>query len=143
VFVRSPDGTRVPLFLTRRRGLPRDANAPVLLYGYGGVGASFTPAFEPDWATWLERGGMLALASLRGGGEYGSSWYRDGRLDRKQNVFDDFCACLRWLASSGWSRPERIAITGGSNGGLLVGACLSASASAPGMVTASRPAGRR
>jgi prolyl oligopeptidase len=67
---------------------------------------------------------MFALASLRGGGEYGSSWYRDGRLDRKQNVFGDFCACLRWLVSSGWSRPGRIAITGGSNGGLLVGACL-------------------
>jgi prolyl oligopeptidase len=124
VFVRSPDGTRVPLFLARRRDLPRDGNAPVLLYGYGGVGASTTPGFKPDWAAWLERGGMLALASLRGGGEYGQSWYRDGRLDRKQNVFDDFCACLRWLASSGWSRPERIAINGASNGGILVGACL-------------------
>ena len=124
VFVRSPDGTRVPLFLTRRRELPRDGAAPVLLYGYGGVGASETPAFKPDWATWVERGGMLARASLRGGGEYGRSWYRDGRLERKQNVFDDFCACLRWLVSSGWSRPSRIAITGGSNGGLLVGACL-------------------
>jgi prolyl oligopeptidase len=124
VFVRSGDGTRVPLFLTRRRDLPRDGEARVLLYGYGGVGAPFTPAFHRDWAVWLERGGMLALASLRGGGEYGRSWYRDGRLDRKQNVFDDFCACLRWLASSGWSRPGRIAITGGSNGGLLIGACL-------------------
>jgi prolyl oligopeptidase len=124
VFVRSDDGTQVPLFLTRRRDLPRDGDARVLLYGYGGVGASFTPAFNPDWVTWLERGGMLALASLRGGGEYGRSWYRDGRLDRKQNVFDDFAACQRWLVSSGWSRPGRIAITGGSNGGLLVGACL-------------------
>ncbi len=124
VFVRSDDGTRVPLFLTRRRDLPRDRDARVLLYGYGGVGASFTPAFRPDWATWIERGGMFALASLRGGGEYGSAWYRDGRLDRKQHVFDDFCACLRWLVTSGWSRPRRIAITGGSNGGLLVGACL-------------------
>jgi prolyl oligopeptidase len=124
VFVRSDDGTQVPLFLTRHRDLPRDGDARVLLYGYGGVGASFTPAFRADWATWIERGGMFALASLRGGGEYGSSWYRDGRRDRKQNVFDDFCACLRWLASSGWSRPSRIAITGGSNGGLLVGACL-------------------
>ncbi len=124
VFVRSPDGTRLPLFLTRRRDLPRDGQAPVLVYGYGGVGAPSTPVFKPDWAAWLERGGMLALACVRGGGEYGQSWYRDGRLDRKQNVFDDFCACLRWLASSGWSRPGRIAITGGSNGGLLVGACL-------------------
>ncbi len=124
VFVCSQDGTRVPLFLTRRRGLRRDGAAPVLLCGYGGVGASETPAFKLDWATWLERGGMLARASLRGGGEYGRAWYRDGRLERKQNVFDDFCACLRWLVSSGWSRPGRIAITGGSNGGLLVGACL-------------------
>ncbi|MGH3166892.1 MAG: prolyl oligopeptidase family serine peptidase [Trebonia sp.] len=124
VFVSSPDGTRVPLFLTRKRGLPRDGDARVLLYGYGGVGASLTPAFHPDWATWLERGGIFALASLRGGGEYGRSWYHDGRLGRKQNVFDDFCACARWLASSGWTRPERIAINGGSNGGLLVGACL-------------------
>jgi prolyl oligopeptidase len=124
VFVRSADGTQVPLFLTRQRGLPRDGDARVLAYGYGGVGASFTPAFRADWATWVECGGMLALASLRGGGEYGSSWYRDGRLDRKQNVFDDFCACLRWLVSSGWSRAGRMGITGGSNGGLLVGACL-------------------
>ena len=122
--VRSPDGTRVPLFLTRRRDLPRDGEVRVLLYGYGGVGACFTPAFRPGWVTWLERGGMVALASLRGGGEYGRSWWRDGRRDRKQNVFDDFCACMRWLVSSGWSRPGRIAITGGSNGGLLVGACL-------------------
>lgn len=124
VFVSSPDGARVPLFLTRRRGMPRDGDARVLLYGYGGVGASFTPAFRAVWATWLERGGMLALASLRGGGEYGRSWYNAGRLDRKQNTFDDFCACMRWLASSGWSRPGRIAITGESSGGLLVGACL-------------------
>jgi prolyl oligopeptidase len=124
VFVRSPDGTRVPMFLTRRRDLPRDGDARVLLYGYGSVGASFTPSFKADWAAWVERGGMLALASLRGGGEYGRSWYDAGRLGRKQNTFDDFCACMRWLAGSGWSRPGRIAITGGSSGGLLVGACL-------------------
>jgi len=124
VFVTSGDGTRVPLFLTRRRDLARDGSAPVLLYGYGGVGASETPKFKPDWAAWIERGGVLALACLRGGGEYGRGWYRDGRLDRKQNVFDDFCACMRWLASSGWSAPDRIGISGGSNGGLLVGACL-------------------
>ena len=124
VFVTSRDGTRVPLFLTRRRDLTQDGNAPVLLHGYGGVGASFTPAFKPAWATLIERGGVLALASLRGGGEYGRAWYRDGRLDHKQNVFDDFCACMRWLVSAGWSRPDRIGINGGSNGGLLVGACL-------------------
>jgi len=124
VFVSSPDGTRVPLFLTRRRDVPRDGGARVLLYGYGSVGASFTPAFKADWATWVERGGLFALASLRGGGEYGRSWYNAGRRGRKQNTFDDFCACMRWLVSSGWSRPARIAITGGSSGGTLVGACL-------------------
>jgi prolyl oligopeptidase len=120
----SPDGTPVPMFVTRRAGLPRDGSARVLLHGYGGVGACITPRFSATWAAWLERGGMLAVASLRGGGEYGRAWYHGGRLAAKQNVFDDFCACARWLAASGWSRPDRIAINGGSNGGLLVGACL-------------------
>ncbi|HEY2509033.1 MAG TPA: prolyl oligopeptidase family serine peptidase [Streptosporangiaceae bacterium] len=124
VFVTSGDGTRVPVFLTRGRDVPRDSSARVLLYGYGGVGASFSPAFAPDWAVWLERGGVLALACLRGGGEYGRGWYHDGRREHKQHAFDDFSACLRWLATSGWSRPDRIGISGGSNGGLLVGATL-------------------
>jgi prolyl oligopeptidase len=120
----SPDGTGVPMFVTRRADLPRDGSARVLLHGYGGVGACITPRFSAMWAAWLERGGMLAVASLRGGGEYGQAWYHAGRLAAKQNVFDDFCACARWLAASGWTRPDRIAINGGSNGGLLVGACL-------------------
>jgi prolyl oligopeptidase len=124
VSVTSADGTVLPLFLTRRRDLPRAGDAPVLLHGYGGVAASVTPAFSPTWALWLERGGLLAVASLRGGGEFGRRWHEAGRRANKQNVFDDFCACARWLASSGWSRPSRIAINGGSNGGLLVGACL-------------------
>ncbi len=124
VRVISADGTAVPMFLTRRRDLPRNGEVPALLYGYGGVGVSITPSFSVPWAVWLERGGMLAVASLRGGGEYGRSWHEAGRRGRKQNVFDDFCACAQWLADSGWSRPERIAISGGSNGGLLVGACL-------------------
>jgi prolyl oligopeptidase len=124
LFVQSADGTAVPLFLTRRRDLPRDGNAPVLMYGYGGASVATTPSFSPAWATWLERGGMLAVASLRGGGEYGRDWHHAGRLANKQNVFDDFCACARWLASSGWSRPARIAINGASNGGILVGACV-------------------
>ncbi len=124
VFATSADGTQVPMFLTRRRDLPADGNAPVLLYAYGGFDVAMTPAFSPLRAAWLERGGLLAVANLRGGGEYGRAWHEAGRLDRKQNVFDDFCACARWLAASGWSRPERIAIMGGSNGGLLVGACL-------------------
>jgi len=124
VSVTSADGTALPMFLTRRRDLPRDGEAKVLLYGYGGVGASTTPAFHPAWALWVERGGLLAVASLRGGGEYGRAWHDAGKLAAKQNVFDDFCACARWLAASGWSRAGRIAINGGSNGGLLVGACL-------------------
>jgi prolyl oligopeptidase len=124
VTVTSADGTELPMFITRRRDLPRDGEAKVLLHGYGGVGASTTPTFHPAWALWVERGGLLAVASLRGGGEYGRDWHDAGKLARKQNVFDDFCACARWLAGSGWSRAGRIAINGGSNGGLLVGACL-------------------
>jgi prolyl oligopeptidase len=124
VFVESADGTKVPLFVTRRRDLVPDGTARVLLCGYGGAGIAITPHFSATWAVWLEQGGMLAVASLRGGGEYGRSWYEAGRLARKQQVFDDFCACARWLAGSGWSSADRIAINGGSNGGLLVGACL-------------------
>jgi prolyl oligopeptidase len=124
VSVTSPDGTVLPMFLTRRRGLARSGDLPVLLCGYGGVAVSTTPSFSPTWAVWLERGGMLAVACLRGGGEYGRTWHDAGRRAAKQNTFDDFCACARWLAGSGWSRAARIAINGGSNGGLLVGACL-------------------
>jgi prolyl oligopeptidase len=96
----------------------------VLLYGYGGFDIPMTPAFSVLHAGWLDGGGLLAVACLRGGGEYGRAWHEGGRLAVKQNTFDDFCACARWLADSGWSRADRIAITGGSNGGLLVGACL-------------------
>ncbi len=124
VFVEAADGTRLPLLLTSRRDLIPDGTARVLLYGYGGAGVAITPHFSPTWAAWVEQGGMLAVASLRGGGEYGRSWYEAGRLARKQQVFDDFCACARWLVTSGWSSAERIAISGGSNGGLLVGACV-------------------
>jgi prolyl oligopeptidase len=124
VFAESADGTRVPMFLTRHRDLAADGQAPALLYAYGGFDVSITPSFSPDLAAWLERGGVLAVANLRGGGEYGKAWHEAGRRAAKQNVFDDFCACARWLASSGWSSRDRIAIMGGSNGGLLVGACL-------------------
>ena len=124
VSVPSADGTVLPMFLTHRRELPRSGDVPVLLYGYGGVGVSTTASFSPTWAVWLERGGMLAVACLRGGGEYGRAWHDAGRRAAKQNTFDDFCACARWLAGSGWSKPARIAINGASNGGLLVGACL-------------------
>jgi prolyl oligopeptidase len=124
VFVPSPDGTKVPMFLTRRRDLEPTARAPALLYAYGGFDIAITPAFSPLAAAWVERGGIYAVANLRGGGEYGRAWHEAGRRASKQNVFDDFCACARWLADSGWSRTDRVAITGGSNGGLLVGACL-------------------
>jgi prolyl oligopeptidase len=124
VFVASADGTRVPMFLTRRRDARPDGQVRVLLYAYGGFDIAITPWFSPFMATWVERGGLLAVANLRGGGEYGRAWHEAGRRGNKQNVFDDFCACARWLATSGWSRSDRIAINGGSNGGLLVGACL-------------------
>ena len=123
-FVTSADGTAVPLFLTHRRDVAPDGQTPTLLYGYGGFQISVGPMFKPEWLTWMERGGLLAVASLRGGGEYGRAWHDAGRLRNKQNVFDDFAACARWLATSGWTRAERIGISGRSNGGLLVGASI-------------------
>jgi len=124
VFVEASDGARVPMFLTRRRDLVPSGEVAVLLYGYGGFNIPVTPDFYKADILFVERGGMLAVASLRGGGEYGRSWYDAGRLANKQRVFDDFCDCARWLVASGWARAGRIAINGGSNGGLLVGACL-------------------
>jgi prolyl oligopeptidase len=124
VFVTSDDGTRVPLFLSRRRDVQHDGDVRTLLYGYGGFQIATGPTFKPEWLAWMERGGLLAVASLRGGSEYGKAWHDAGRLANKQNVFDDFAACARWLAGSGWTRPERIGISGRSNGGLLVGASI-------------------
>jgi prolyl oligopeptidase len=123
VFVTSSDGTEVPMFLTRRRDIDADGTRKALLYGYGGFDIPLTPSFGITFATWVDRGGVLAVANLRGGGEYGRAWHDAGRLANKQNVFDDFGACARWLAGS-WSRPDRIGISGGSNGGLLVGASI-------------------
>ena len=120
----SDDGTRVPLFLTRRRDVEPTGDVPTLLYGYGGFQIATGPGFKAEWLAWMERGGLLAVASLRGGGEYGKAWHDAGRLANKQNVFDDFAACARWLAASGWTREERIGISGRSNGGLLVGASI-------------------
>ena len=124
VFVPADDGTALPVFLTHRADVIPDGDTPVLLYGYGGFDISLTPMFSSSWATFVDRGGMLAVAVLRGGGEYGRSWHRAGIHEHKQRVFDDFCDCARWLAESGWTVPARIAIEGASNGGLLVGACL-------------------
>ncbi len=122
VWYASKDGTRISMFLVHRKGLAPDGNHPVYLTGYGGFNISRTPAFDPGLLPWLEDGGVLALPQLRGGGEYGDAWHRAGMLDRKQNVFDDFIAAAEWLIAGGWTRPSRLAIEGGSNGGLLVGA---------------------
>lgn len=129
VFVPSTDGAQVPMFLVRRADLPRPAegeavDVPTLLWGYGGFGISVTPVFRVAWLVWLELGGQLAVANLRGGGEYGEQWHAAGRGEHKQQVFGDFLACADALVGSGWTSSERLAITGGSNGGLLVGACL-------------------
>src|SRR5262249_8789803 len=124
IFVTSGDGTRIPLFLTRPRDVEPTGAVPTLIHGYGGFQVPQGPLFKAEWLAWMERGGLLALASLRGGAEYGKAWHDAGRLANKQNVFDDFAACLRWLADSGWTRPDRIAISRRSNGGPLVGAPL-------------------
>ncbi len=124
VMVTSRDGTRLPLFLAHRKGAPRDGDRPTLLYGYGGFGISMLPSWSPSVIPFLEAGGVYALAVLRGGGEYGEEWHRAGMLDRKQNVFDDFLADAQWLIDNGVTQPRRLAISGGSNGGLLVGAAL-------------------
>jgi prolyl oligopeptidase len=124
VFYPSKDGTRVPMFLTHRKNLERSGETPTLLYGYGGFNVGMTPRFNPYYLFWAERGGIFAQANLRGGNEYGESWHQAGMLDRKQNVFDDFIAAGEWLVASGYTRPGRLAIMGGSNGGLLVAACM-------------------
>ena len=124
VFYRSKDGTRVPMFITRRRDLTPDGDHPVLLYGYGGFDVSLTPAFSPAMAAWLEMGGVYAVANLRGGGEYGEAWHLAGTKASKQNVFDDFVAAAEWLVREGYTRPPRLAAVGRSNGGLLVGAAI-------------------
>jgi len=123
-FVTSPDGTQVPLFVSRRKDQPPDGTAPTILYGYGGFQVPLTPAYSSGARAWVEGGGVYATACLRGGGEYGEAWHRDGMRAVKQHVFDDFVACARWLVDSGHTAPERLGIAGGSNGGLLVGAAL-------------------
>jgi len=124
VFFASKDGTRVPLFLTHRKGLACDGMNPTLLGGYGGFNIPVTPGFYPMDIVWLEHGGVIAVACLRGGGEYGKAWYDGGRLKNKQNVFDDFIAAAEYLIGEKITSTPRLSIRGGSNGGLLVGACL-------------------
>jgi prolyl oligopeptidase len=124
VFYASKDGTRVPMFVVRRRDARQDGSSPLLLYGYGGFDVSLTPTFSPAVAAWLELGGTYAVANLRGGGEYGAAWHEAGTKLAKQNVFDDFFAAAEWLAREGYTSRPRLAISGRSNGGLLVGAAL-------------------
>jgi prolyl oligopeptidase len=120
----SRDGTRVPLYVVRRKGTRLDGRNPTLLTGYGGYGISQVPFFDPGLRVWLDRGGVFVLANLRGGSEFGEEWHHAGRLTRKQNVFDDFIACAEHLIKAGYTSPARLVIEGGSNGGLLVGAAL-------------------
>jgi len=120
----SKDGTKVPMFVTHRKALPKDGRRPTLLYGYGGFNVSLLPSFQALAAWWIEQGGVFAVPALRGGGEFGEEWHRAGMLEKKQNVFDDFIAAGEWLIANGWTSRDRLAIRGGSNGGLLVGAAL-------------------
>jgi len=124
VFYPSKDGTRIPMFIVHRKGLVLDGNNPTFLYAYGGFNASMTPYFSAGNLVFLENGGVYAVANLRGGGEYGETWHRAGMLEKKQNVFDDFIAAAEFLASEKYTRPGKLAIAGDSNGGLLVGACM-------------------
>jgi prolyl oligopeptidase len=124
VFCTSKDGTRVPLFVCHRRGLRPGPQTRCLLYGYGGFDIPMKPGFSVANLVWMERGGVFALACLRGGGEFGREWHEAGTKERKQNVFDDFIGAAQWLAANSYTSAPHLAIRGGSNGGLLVGACL-------------------
>ncbi len=124
VFYTSADGTKIPMFITYKKGMKRDGQNPTLLYGYGGFNISMTPGFSAQRMVWLENGGIYAQASLRGGGEYGEAWHKAGTQMQKINVFDDFIAAAEYLIKEGWTSPEKLAIQGGSNGGLLIGATV-------------------
>lgn len=124
VFYPSKDGTQVPMFITHKKGLELDSNNLTYLYGYGGFNISITPNFSISNLVWMEMGGVYAVANLRGGGEYGEDWHQSGTKLNKQNVFDDFIGAAEWLISAQYTSPQKVAIAGGSNGGLLVGACM-------------------
>ena len=124
VFYNSKDGTRIPMFITAKKGLVLDGNNPTLLYAYGGFNISMTPSFSPANIAWLEMGGIYAVPNIRGGGEYGKEWHEAGMLAKKQNVFDDFIAAAQYLIAQKYTSTPKLAIRGGSNGGLLIGAVL-------------------
>jgi len=124
IWYASKDGTKVPMFLVHAKGIKLDGSNPVLLEGYGGFTVNNTPHFNADAIVWAERGGVYALANIRGGGEFGEAWHKAGMRDKKQNVFDDFIAAAEWLIQNKYTNPSKLSILGGSNGGLLVGAAL-------------------
>jgi len=124
VFFPSKDSTRIPMFITYKKGLKKDGTNPVYLYGYGGFNVTLNPSFSPSRLFWLESGGIYAQANLRGGAEYGDKWHEAGTKMNKQNVFDDFISAGEYMVKQGWTTPELLTIEGGSNGGLLVGACV-------------------
>jgi prolyl oligopeptidase len=124
IFYHSKDGTKIPMFITHKRGLVLDGNNPTILYAYGGFNISLTPSFSVSNLVWMENGGVYAVPNLRGGGEYGEEWHQAGTKLKKQNVFDDFIAAAEWLIENQYTSSEKLAISGGSNGGLLVGACM-------------------
>ncbi|MGB6166272.1 MAG: prolyl oligopeptidase family serine peptidase [Geitlerinemataceae cyanobacterium] len=124
IFYTSKDGTRVPMFITHKKELELNGKNPTYLYGYGGFNISLTPSFSVGQLVWMELGGVLAIPNLRGGGEYGEAWHQAGTKLKKQNVFDDFIAAAEWLIANGYTNAGQLAIGGGSNGGLLVGACM-------------------